>query len=73
MTGETGMKCDMNKDDAIAKLELLIKEGETVLATSHYIEGVIGAPYVKSELFSPWRAKASLRSLSYFPSLSRTR
>ena len=28
MTGETGMKCDMNKDDAIAKLELLIKEGE---------------------------------------------
>ena len=37
MTGETGMKCDMNKDDAIAKLELLIKEGETVLATSHYI------------------------------------
>lgn len=60
MTGETGMKCDMNKDDAIAKLELLIKEGETVLATSHYIEGVIGAPYVKSELFSPWRAKASI-------------
>ena len=34
MTGEMGMKCDMNKDDAIAKLELLIKEGETVLATS---------------------------------------
>lgn len=34
MTGETGMKCDMNKDDAIAKLELLIKEGERVLATS---------------------------------------
>ena len=60
MTGETRMKCDMNKDDAIAKLELLIKEGETVLATSHYIEGVIGAPYVKSELFSPWRAKASI-------------
>lgn len=54
------MKCDMNKDDAIAKLELLIKEGETVLATSHYIEDVIGAPYVKSELFSPWRAKASI-------------
>lgn len=60
MTGETGMKCDMNKDDAIAKLELLIKEGERVLATSHYIEGVIGAPYVKSELFSPWRTKASI-------------
>ena len=54
------MKCDMNKDDAIAKLELLIKEGERVLATSHYIEGVIGAPYVKSELFSPWRTKASI-------------
>ena len=52
------MKCDMNKDNAIAKLELLVKEGETVLATSHYIEGVIGAPYVKSELFIPWRAKA---------------
>ena len=34
MTGETGMKCDMNKDDAIAKLELLIKEGETVLVAS---------------------------------------
>ena len=63
----------MNKDDAIAKLELLIKEGETVLATSHYIEGVIGAPYVKSELFSPWREKDPLRSMSYFPSLSRTR
>ncbi len=43
----------MNKDNAIAKLELLVKEGETVLATSHYIEGVIGAPYVKSELFIP--------------------
>ena len=34
MTGETGMKRGMNKDDAIAKLKLLIKEGETVLATS---------------------------------------
>lgn len=34
MTGETGMKCDMNKDDAIAKLELLVKEDERVLATS---------------------------------------
>ncbi|MBY4797310.1 hypothetical protein K6V98_02880 [Collinsella sp. AGMB00827] len=50
----------MDKDDAIAKLESLIKEGESVLATSHHIEGVLGAPYVNSELYSPWRAKASI-------------
>lgn len=54
------MNGDMNKDDAVAKLELLIKEGESVLATSHHIEGVIGAPYVKSELYNPWRAKVSI-------------
>lgn len=50
----------MNKDDAVAKLEALIEEGESVLATSHHIEGVIGAPYVNSDLYSPWRAKASI-------------
>ena len=63
----------MNKDNAIAKLELLVKEGETVLATSHYIEGVIGAPYVKSELFIPESEGIHWRSMSYFLSLSRTR
>lgn len=50
----------MNREVAIAQLNALIEEGKTVLASNHYADGVFGGPWVKSDLYAPWQAKAAL-------------
>lgn len=50
----------MNKTEAIEKLKKLIDEGDDVLKTNHFVDGVIGGPYVDSKIYFPWRAKASI-------------
>ena len=46
----------MDKNIAIAQLNALIEEGEAVLASTYFVDGVLGGPWVKSELYSPWQA-----------------
>ncbi len=50
----------MNKADVISQLDSLISEGEEILNTNHFIDGVIGGPYVNSDSYMPWRERASL-------------
>lgn len=50
----------MNKTEVIARLKALIVEGEGVLVTTYTINGVIGGPYVKSEIYIPWQSKAAM-------------
>lgn len=50
----------MDKNIAIAQLNALIEEGEAVLASTYFVDGVLGGPWVKSELYSPWQAKAAM-------------
>ena len=37
----------MDKNVAIAQLNTLIQEGEAVLATTYFVNGVLGGPWVK--------------------------
>ncbi len=67
-----GMKDDMNKDDAVAKLESLIEEGKAVLDTSYFVNGVFGGPWVKSELYSPWQATAAMMLHEVLPEHQQT-
>lgn len=48
----------MDKASAIAQLNTLIEEGKAVLSTSFFHDGVFGGPWVKSEAYIPWQAKA---------------
>ena len=50
----------MDRNVAITQLNTLIEEGKAVLATSYTHSGVLGGPWVKSELYSPWQAKAAM-------------
>lgn len=50
----------MERHIALQQLKSLIEEGETVLATNHYIDGVIGGPFVNSDVYVPWRSKAAM-------------
>lgn len=50
----------MDRNIAIDQLNTLIEEGKEVLATSYSFDGIFGGPWVKSALYSPWQAKASM-------------
>lgn len=50
----------MDRNIAIDQLNTLIEEGKAVLATSYFVDGVFGGPWVKSALYSPWQAKAAM-------------
>lgn len=62
----------MNKSAAIAQLNTLIEEGVKVLATSYTRSGVLGGPWVKSELYVPWQAKASMMLHEVLPEHQQT-
>ena len=50
----------MDKNAAVTHLNTLIEEGKEVLNTSYSLDGVYGGPWVKSELYSPWKTKAAM-------------
>ena len=50
----------MDRNDAIEQLNRLVEEGETVLATTHSLDYFLGGPWVDSEVYAPWQAKAAM-------------
>lgn len=63
----------MDKNVAVNQLKVLIEEGEAVLSTSHYSDGILGGPWVKTEVNAPWQTKASLLLHEILPSHQQKR
>jgi hypothetical protein len=49
----------MDRNTATNHLKHLIDDGKQVIGTSHFSDGVLGGPFVSSNLYVPWRAKAA--------------
>ena len=62
----------MDRSTAITQLNTLVEEGEKVIASNYYVDGVIGGPWVKSELYAPWQAKAALALHEILPGHQQT-
>lgn len=62
----------MDKCDAIAQLNKLIKEGKSVLNTSYSSGDVLGGPWVESKLYSSWRTRVIMLLHEVLPEHQQT-